>query len=171
MSISAFRIGHGFDVHPLVAGRRLVLGGVVVPHDKGLAGHSDADVLLHAVADAFLGAVAGGDIGQWFPDSQEQYRDADSRQLLEQIIHSPRHQAWHLVNLDCTIMAEQPRLAIHVPAIRHSIASLFAADPEQISVKATTCEKLGFVGREEGIAVSAVVLLSRTEYRGNNIRQ
>ncbi len=159
--MAELRIGHGFDVHALVKGRALKLGGVTIPHPKGLAGHSDADTLLHAVADAFLGAVGGGDIGVWFPDSDPGWRDADSRQLLQTIVEAESHRPWRLVNLDCTIAAERPRLAPHILEMRQTLAAIFSSTVEQVSVKATTCERLGFIGREEGIAAWAVLLLHR----------
>ncbi len=148
-------------MHRLVEDRPLVLGGIRIPFAKGLLGHSDADVLLHAVADACLGALALGDIGQWFPDTSPQYRGADSAILLETVLGSSKFAGWRLGNLDCTIMAQRPKLAGYIPAMRGRLAAIFQAEPDQISVKATTTEKLGFVGREEGIAASAVVLLTR----------
>ncbi len=159
MSATEFRIGNGYDVHPLKAGRKLLLGGVEIPHSAGLVGHSDADVLLHAVSDAVLGALAGGDIGQWFPEDQERYRNADSTVLLRKIITSRLFQGWRLGNLDCTVIAEKPRLAEHIPGMRENLARLFSAAVEQVSVKATTCEGLGFIGRGEGIAANASVIL------------
>jgi len=155
------RIGQGFDVHRLVAERRLLLGGVDIPHELGLLGHSDADVLLHAIIDALLGAVGAGDIGHWFPPDDPRWRDADSRELLRQVVASPQLADWQLVNLDATIVAQQPRLAPHLPAMRQSIAALLGNDPDTISIKATTTEQLGFAGRGEGIAAMAVVLLER----------
>jgi 2-C-methyl-D-erythritol 2,4-cyclodiphosphate synthase len=154
------RIGQGIDVHQAVAGRRLILGGVEIPWEKGLKGHSDADVLLHAVTDAVLGALALGDIGQWFPPDDEQFRDADSRKLLARVMRDPRVAPWELVNLDATVVAEAPKLAPHIPAMRQSIAAIFNVSPEQISIKATTTEQLGFTGRGEGIAAFAVVLMT-----------
>lgn len=153
------RIGSGFDVHRLVTGRALVLGGVTIPSPIGLLGHSDADVLLHAVTDAVLGALAAGDIGQLFPDTDEQFRGAASTELLCQVLHRTEARNWVLVNLDSTVIAERPRLQPHIPAMRHTLASLFDADVSRVSVKATTTEGLGFAGREEGIAAQAVVLL------------
>lgn len=155
------RIGQGFDIHRFAPDRKLFLGGVEIPADLGLLGHSDADVLLHAVADAVLGALALGDIGHWFPDTDNAYRGADSRELLKTILASPDLQGWRLVNLDATILAEKPRIARHVPAIRMSLAGLFQTVPERISVKATTMERIGGIGREEGMAALAVVLLER----------
>jgi 2-C-methyl-D-erythritol 2,4-cyclodiphosphate synthase len=155
------RIGSGFDVHALVAGRRLVLGGVTVPHERGLEGHSDADVLLHAVCDAMLGALAQGDIGMHFPDTDSRWKDADSRVLLRHVAALVREQGWSIGNLDATLVAQAPRLAPHVPAMRANLAADLAADIGAISVKATTTERLGFAGRGEGIAALATVLLVR----------
>jgi len=153
------RIGQGFDVHALVPGRPLVLGGVVIPHPTGLLGHSDADALLHAITDALLGAVALGDIGQWFPDTDAAHRDADSRVLLRKVAERVWGEGWRLVNLDCTVVAQQPKIAPYVPAMRRTIAGLLGADEQAVSVKGKTTEHLGFTGRHEGIAAFAVVLL------------
>lgn len=153
------RIGTGFDVHALVAGRPLVLGGVTVPFDRGLAGHSDADVLLHALADALLGALALGDIGHFFPDTDPRWRGADSRDLLRQVMTQVASQGWSVANVDTTIIAEAPRLAPHVPGMRANIAADLGCDVARVSVKAKTTERLGFTGRGEGIAAEAVVLL------------
>jgi 2-C-methyl-D-erythritol 2,4-cyclodiphosphate synthase len=154
-----FRIGTGFDVHQLVADRPLVLGGVTIPHEKGLLGHSDADVLLHALMDALLGALALGDIGQHFPDTDERYRGADSRALLRQVHLQLQAAGYGVQNVDCTVLAQRPRLRPHIAAMRENISRDLVIHPAQVSVKATTTEKLGFVGREEGIAAEAVVLL------------
>jgi 2-C-methyl-D-erythritol 2,4-cyclodiphosphate synthase len=156
------RVGNGFDVHALVAGRRLVLGGVDIPHEHGLAGHSDADVLLHAVCDAILGALALGDIGRHFPDTDAQWKDADSRVLLRQVAALASARGWGIGNLDVTVIAEAPKLAPHVPAMRANLAGDLACDTGAISVKATTTERLGFAGRGEGIAAWATVLLVRS---------
>lgn len=156
------RIGNGFDVHALVAGRRLVLGGVVIPHERGLAGHSDADVLLHAICDAILGALALGDIGQQFPDTDVRWKDADSRELLRHVADLAAGQGWQIGNLDATVIAQSPRLAPHVGAMRANIAADLACDLDAVSVKATTTEHLGFAGRGEGIAALATVLVLRT---------
>ncbi|MBN2643737.1 MAG: 2-C-methyl-D-erythritol 2,4-cyclodiphosphate synthase [Victivallales bacterium] len=156
-----FRIGQGYDVHELREGRELILCGMKIPHDKGLYGHSDADVALHAVADAVLGALALGDIGHWFPDTDAQYKNADSMLLLKHILASSSLCDWELNNLDLTIMAEKPRLAGHIMQMRRNLADAFNCNIEQVSVKATTTEKLGFCGREEGIAANAVLLLRR----------
>jgi 2-C-methyl-D-erythritol 2,4-cyclodiphosphate synthase len=156
------RIGNGFDVHALVAGRSLVLGGVAIPHARGLAGHSDADVLLHAVCDAILGALALGDIGLHFPDTDARWKDADSRVLLRQVAALASARGWRIGNLDVTVIAEAPKLAPHVPAMRANLAGDLACDVGAISVKATTTERLGFAGRGEGIAALATVLLARS---------
>jgi 2-C-methyl-D-erythritol 2,4-cyclodiphosphate synthase len=155
------RIGSGFDVHALVAGRRLVLGGVAVPHERGLDGHSDADVLLHAVCDAILGALALGDLGMHFPDTDPRWQGADSRVLLRHVASLAAAQRWRIGNLDTTLIAQSPKLAPHVPAMRANLAADLAADVATISVKATTTERLGFAGRGEGIAALATVLLIR----------
>ena len=153
------RIGTGFDVHALVAGRPLVLGGVTVPFERGLAGHSDADVLLHAIADALLGALALGDIGRHFPDTDPRYRDADSRVLLRHVAGLVANAGYAVGNVDATIVAQAPRLAPHVDAMRANIAGDLGCDVGRVSVKATTTEQLGFTGRSEGIAAMAVALL------------
>ncbi len=155
------RIGHGYDVHRLAEGRRLMLGGVEVPHDQGLVGHSDADVVLHAIADALLGGVALGDIGTHFADNDPAFQDADSAALLAEVLRLVAEAGYRPVNVDVTIMAEQPRLALHIPAMRNRIAAILQLDAQAVSVKATTTEGLGFVGREEGIATEAVALLAR----------
>jgi 2-C-methyl-D-erythritol 2,4-cyclodiphosphate synthase len=155
------RIGEGYDVHALVPGRRLVLGGVEIPHSLGLLGHSDADVLLHAVTDALLGAAGLGDIGQHFPDSDDRWKGADSAELLRQALRTVQRQGWAVGNVDCTVIAQAPRLAPHREAIRRRIAELLDVDPGQVNVKGKTTERLGFVGRGEGIAASAVCLLER----------
>lgn len=151
------RIGQGFDVHALAAGRKLVIGGVEIPHDRGLAGHSDADVLLHAICDALLGAAALGDLGRHFPDSDPKWRDADSRALLRAVraLLGGRR----IVNIDATIIAQAPRVAPHVPAMVANIAADLELAPAAVSVKATSTEGLGFVGRGEGIAAQAVALI------------
>jgi 2-C-methyl-D-erythritol 2,4-cyclodiphosphate synthase len=153
------RIGQGFDAHTLVAGRKLVIGGVVIPHKKGLAGHSDADVLIHAVCDALLGAAGLGDIGTHFPDTDPRFKNIDSRKLLYELRQLLRERRWHVVNVDATIIAQAPRMAPHIPAMRAHIAADLGVDPERVNIKAKTTEKLGFVGRGEGIAAEAVVLL------------
>ena len=153
------RIGHGYDAHRFAAGERLVLGGVIVPHDKGLAAHSDGDVALHALCDALIGAAGGGDIGKHFPDDDPSYENIDSRILLRRVVAALGDQGLSVGNADVTIVAEEPRLAAHVPQMRANIAADLAIDAARVNVKATTTEKMGFVGRGEGIAAHAVVLL------------
>jgi len=153
------RIGQGFDAHAFVAGRKLVIGGVEIPHHKGLEGHSDADVLLHAVCDALLGAAALGDIGQHYPDTDPSYRGADSRQILRATAKKVAEAGYRIVNVDATIIAQAPRMAPHVARMTGNIAADLGVKPAAISVKAKTTEGLGFVGRDEGIAVQAVVLI------------
>lgn len=153
------RIGHGYDVHKFGGEGPLTLGGIQVPYEQGLLAHSDGDVILHAVADALLGAVALGDIGQHFPDTDAQYAGADSGQLLQHVYKLVQEEGFELGNLDVTVVAQAPKLASHIPAMRERIASLLAAPVTHINVKATTTEKLGFVGRKEGIACHAVVLV------------
>ena len=155
------RVGHGYDVHRLVEGRKLILGGVEIPWEKGLLGHSDADVLLHALMDAMLGAAALGDIGQHFPDSDERYAGADSLQLLAEVSRLLTEAGYRLVNADCTILAQRPKLMPHIPQMRANIARALEADVDAISVKATTEEGLGFTGDGSGIAAHAVVLIER----------
>jgi len=155
----AFRVGHGYDVHALVPGRRLIVGGVQIPHPTGLAGHSDADVLLHAICDALLGAAALGDIGALFPDSDALYKDMDSAVFCRRVAAAVREAGYEIANLDATVIAQQPRLSPHIQAMRANIAAALGVDTGRISVKATTTEKLGFEGREEGIAAEAVALL------------
>ncbi|AUI36796.1 2-C-methyl-D-erythritol 2,4-cyclodiphosphate synthase [[Bacillus] caldolyticus] len=157
-----FRIGQGFDVHQLVEGRPLIIGGVTIPYEKGLLGHSDADVLLHAVADACLGAIGAGDIGRHFPDTDPRFKDADSAELLAHVWALARQEGYRLVNADCTIIAQKPKLAPYIEEMRAVIARLLEAERSQVNVKATTTEKLGFTGREEGIAAQAVVLLQKS---------
>jgi 2-C-methyl-D-erythritol 2,4-cyclodiphosphate synthase len=157
-----FRIGQGFDVHQLVEGRPLIIGGVHIPHEKGLLGHSDADVLLHAVADACLGAIGAGDIGRHFPDDDPRYKDADSTELLAHVWTLVRKEGYALVNADCTIIAQKPKMAPYIGEMKAVIARLLEAERTQVNVKATTTEKLGFTGRGEGIAAQAVVLLQKS---------
>jgi len=159
MSVATPRVGNGFDVHALVAGRRLVLGGVTVPFDRGLAGHSDADVVLHAICDAILGAIGAGDIGLHFPDSDAAYKDADSRVLLREVWRRAVAAGYALGNLDVTIVAQAPRIAPYVALMVANIAADLESTPAQVNVKATTTEGLGFTGRGEGIAAQATVLL------------
>ena len=153
------RIGNGFDVHQFSIERKLILGGVEIPSEAGLLGHSDADVLIHAVMDALLGALALGDIGKWFPDSNNEYKDADSIKLLETIITSSDFSGWEIVNIDTTIIAQTPKLSTYIESMRQNIADACRSSKQQISVKATTTERLGFCGRKEGIAAMASVLL------------
>jgi 2-C-methyl-D-erythritol 2,4-cyclodiphosphate synthase len=153
------RIGNGFDVHALVAGRPLILGGVTIPHDRGLAGYSDADVLLHAIADAILGALALGDIGKHFPDTDPRWAGADSRALLRLVFALAFDAGWEIGNVDATVIAQAPKISPHAAAMRANLASDLNCDETRISVKATTTEHLGFAGREEGIAALATVLL------------
>ncbi|ANB60371.1 2-C-methyl-D-erythritol 2,4-cyclodiphosphate synthase [Anoxybacteroides amylolyticum] len=156
-----FRIGQGFDVHQFVEGRPLIIGGIRIPYEKGLLGHSDADVLLHAVADACLGAIGAGDIGKHFPDTDSQYKNADSALLLQHVWGLVKKQGYELVNVDCTIIAQRPKMAPYIENIKEKIAQLLESDVSQVNVKATTTERLGFTGREEGIAAQAVVLLQK----------
>ncbi|MDP4553335.1 2-C-methyl-D-erythritol 2,4-cyclodiphosphate synthase [Alkalihalobacillus macyae] len=156
------RVGHGFDVHKLVENRPCIIGGVTIPFEKGLLGHSDADVLLHSIADACLGAVGEGDIGKHFPDTDEAFKDADSKKLLRHVFQIVKEKGYILGNVDCTIIAQLPKMAPHITAMREVIASLLEADLSQVNVKATTSEKLGFTGRGEGIAAEVVVLLQKT---------
>ncbi|MEI2405484.1 2-C-methyl-D-erythritol 2,4-cyclodiphosphate synthase [Niallia taxi] len=155
------RIGQGFDVHQLVEGRPLIIGGIEIPHEKGLLGHSDADVLLHTIADACLGAIGEGDIGKHFPDTDQAFKDFDSAILLKEVWSLVKSKGYELVNADCTIMAQQPKMAPHIKAMQSRVAELLETEPENVNVKATTTEKLGFTGRGEGIASLAVVLLQR----------
>lgn len=153
------RIGHGYDVHRLVEGRRLIVGGVDIPHTMGLLGHSDADVLLHAVSDALLGAAAMGDIGGMFPDTGERFKDADSLVLLKEIVARLNEAGYHIVNIDSTLLAQQPKMKPYIDLMRENIARVCSLEISDVSVKATTEERLGFTGREEGIAAHAVVLI------------
>jgi len=153
------RIGQGFDAHALVAGRKLVIGGVEIPHDKGLAGHSDADVLIHALCDALLGAAALGDIGAHFPDTDARYKGIDSRRLLREVAALLVRNRYRVVNVDATVIAQAPRMAPHIAAMRANLAADLGIAIEVVSVKAKTTEKLGFVGRSEGIAAEAVALI------------
>lgn len=158
---SGFRVGQGFDVHALVEGRELILGGVKIPHDRGLLGHSDADVLIHAICDALLGAAALGDIGRHFPDTDPQYRGADSRVLLREVAAKLGALGFKTVNIDATIIAQAPRMAPHIPQmVKHLAADLRLAE-DDVNIKATTTEQLGFTGRGEGIAAQAVCLLAK----------
>jgi 2-C-methyl-D-erythritol 2,4-cyclodiphosphate synthase len=153
------RIGIGYDVHALVAGRPLVIGGVTVPHARGLAGHSDADVLLHAICDALLGALAMGDLGTHFPDTDPRWKGADSRDLLRHVMSLVRARGYAVANLDATVIAQAPKLAPFIQSMRDNVAADVGCDTSCVSIKATTTEHLGFAGREEGIAAEAVVLV------------
>ncbi len=157
------RIGHGYDVHRLTEGRDLIIGGVKIPHTLGLLGHSDADVLLHAVADAMLGALALGDIGMHFPDTDPAYEGADSLMLLRHVTELVREQGYRLGNLDAIVIAQKPKLAPYIPQMRQNIADACGAELSAVSVKATTEERLGFTGQEEGISAHCVCLLCRAE--------
>ncbi|MFJ7935204.1 2-C-methyl-D-erythritol 2,4-cyclodiphosphate synthase [Sporosarcina sp. NPDC096371] len=156
------RIGQGFDVHEFEEGRPLIIGGITIPHERGLTGHSDADVLLHTITDAALGAIGEGDIGRHFPDTDAAFKDADSAVLLEKIWALVEDKGYKLGNIDCTIMAQRPKMAPHIETIRERVAQLLHADVTQVNIKATTTEKLGFVGREEGIASMATILLVKS---------
>lgn len=156
-----FRIGQGFDVHALVPGRKLVIGGVEIAHERGLLGHSDGDVLLHAICDALLGAAALGDIGRHFPDSEARYRGADSLDLLREVGERIKALEWTIGNVDATIIAQAPKMAPHIPAMVRAIAQALGVTPAQVSIKAKTTERLGFTGRGEGIAAEAVALIQR----------
>ena len=153
------RIGHGYDVHKLVGGRKLIIGGVDIPHKLGLLGHSDADVLLHAIADALLGAAALGDIGGMFPDTDERWKGADSLKLLEAVADRVKGEGYEIENIDSTLIAQAPKMKPHIDLMRANIAGACGIDISQVSVKATTEEHLGFTGREEGISAHAVVLI------------
>ena len=158
-----FRIGFGYDVHAFSEGRKLILGGVEIPYEKGLLGHSDADILLHAICDAILGALALGDIGSHFPDTDENYKNADSRILLEKSYSLIKEKEYKIGNVDCTVVIEKPKLAPYINDMREVISGLFQCSIDQVSVKATTSEQLGFVGNEEGVKAYAVALLLKEE--------
>jgi len=158
-----YRIGYGFDVHQLVPDRRLVLGGVEIPFEKGLKGHSDADVLLHAVSDALLGAMAMGDIGRHFPDTDPEYKDADSRDLLRVCLKLLRQRSYKVGNVDATIVAQKPKLSSYIDRMRENMAEDLHLGMDEVSVKATTSEQLGYTGRGEGMSASAVVLIYQGE--------
>ncbi|MEK3936998.1 2-C-methyl-D-erythritol 2,4-cyclodiphosphate synthase [Sporosarcina sp. FSL W7-1349] len=156
------RIGQGFDVHKFAEGRPLIIGGIAIPHEKGLTGHSDADVLLHTITDAALGAIGEGDIGRHFPDTDAAYKDADSAVLLMEIWELVKEKGYRLGNIDCTIIAQKPKMSPYIEQIRTRVAELLEADVSQVNVKATTTEQLGFTGREEGIASMATILLVKS---------
>src|SRR5690625_861982 len=157
------RIGHGFDVHAFAGDRPLIIGGLNIPHDRGLAGHSDADVLLHTVADAILGALALGDIGKFFPDTDEKYKDMDSTILLAKVVQKMHDENYEIGNIDAVIMAQAPKFRSYIDDMRESVASILKTSISNVNIKATTTEKLGFVGRKEGITSEAVVLLTKME--------
>lgn len=157
-----FRVGQGFDVHALVPGRPLKIGGVTIPHTHGLLGHSDADVLLHAITDAVLGAAGQGDIGRLFPDTDARYKDADSVHLLRVAAAQVKAAGWHIENIDCTVIAQRPKIAPYVAAMQSVIAAALAIPVEAVNIKGKTTEQLGFTGRGEGIAAQAVALLTST---------
>ncbi|PEJ47398.1 MULTISPECIES: 2-C-methyl-D-erythritol 2,4-cyclodiphosphate synthase [unclassified Bacillus (in: firmicutes)] len=156
-----FRIGQGFDVHAFAENRPLIIGGIEIPYELGLLGHSDADVLLHTISDALLGAVGEGDIGKHFPDTDPDFKDADSAKLLQHVFQIVKEKGYELVNADCTIIAQAPKMAPYIQVMRERIAELLETTADRINVKATTTEKLGFTGRKEGIASQAVVLLQK----------
>ena len=157
-----FRIGFGYDSHRLVTDRKLVIGGVHIPSDKGSLGHSDGDALIHAICDALLGSLALGDIGTHFPDNSDEFKDIDSRILLERTIELVREPGWEIANIDSTVCLEQPKLKPHIPMMVKTLAGLMGIDENQLSIKATTNEKMGFVGREEGIAAYAAALVMKS---------
>lgn len=159
--MSDIRIGHGFDVHALVENRKLIVGGVEIPHERGLAGHSDADVLLHAICDALLGAAGLGDIGRHFPDTSAEFKDIDSRILLRRVAEQLKQRGWQTANVDATIIAQAPKMAPHIARMTAYIASDLGVGIDRVNLKATTTEKLGFAGRGEGIAAEAVSLIMR----------
>jgi len=155
------RVGIGYDVHQLVEGRPCIIGGVTIPYERGLLGHSDADVLLHAISDAILGALGQGDIGKHFPDTDQAFKDADSLVLLQQVWQIARTMGYELGNIDAVIIAEKPKMAPYIPQMVEKLATALDTDKSNVNVKATTTEKLGFVGREEGIAAQAIVCLNK----------
>ncbi|MDD9150496.1 MULTISPECIES: 2-C-methyl-D-erythritol 2,4-cyclodiphosphate synthase [unclassified Sporolactobacillus] len=157
------RIGHGFDVHRFAENRKLIVGGVVIPYGLGLAGHSDADVLLHAISDALLGAVCEGDIGGHFPDTDEAYKNADSKVLLAEVMSVVRNKGYDVGNIDSVVIAQKPKFAPYIQEMRRTIAGVLHTDRDRVNIKATTTEKMGFTGRGEGIAAEAVCLLEKIE--------
>jgi len=159
-----FRIGHGYDVHRFGEGESIVLGGVKIVHHSGFVAHSDGDVLIHALCDAMLGAIAAGDIGQHFPDNDERFKNIDSRLLLDEVNHMVRQQSYNIANIDVTIIAQQPRMSPHITSMREKLSDVLHIEKSQINIKATTTENLGFTGREEGIAVHAVVMLYKNMF-------
>lgn len=161
MSSFPFRIGHGIDFHVLQEGRDLYLGGVKIPHYKGALGHSDADVLLHAICDALLGAIGAGDIGVHFPNTDAQYKDIDSKILLKKVYKLLQKDAWEVVNIDATLLLEMPKIKPYINQMQHTISQILEIAENAVSIKATTTEKLGFIGREEGLEAHAVVLIKK----------
>lgn len=159
--MNKIRIGYGYDVHRFEAGRKLMLGGIEIPFEKGLGGHSDADVLLHAITDALLGALGLGDIGSHFPDDDPKFKNADSSELLRHCYEMVSEKGYSIGNLDATVITERPKLNPYIKSMRHRISEILDSAPEDISVKATTSEKMGFVGREEGMIAQCVILLIR----------
>lgn len=157
-----FRVGHGVDVHRLVTGRPLIIGGITIPFDRGLEGHSDADVLLHAIADAILGAIGERDIGKWFPNTEEKWRGVSSLLLLAEVWRLAKERGWSIGNVDATVVAEAPKLAPYIGQMKQAISNVLAVSTDQIGIKATTSEGMGFQGRAEGISADAVVLLYDT---------
>lgn len=155
------RIGQGFDVHQLVEGRPCIIGGVEIPYERGLLGHSDADVLLHVITDALLGAIGEGDLGKHFPDTDQAFKDADSKELLKNAWNLAKKKGYKLGNVDATIIAQKPKMAPYIEPMRAVVAGLFEAEVDQVNIKATTTEKLGFTGRGEGIAAQAVILVEK----------
>lgn len=153
------RIGNGYDVHGLVEGRKLIIGGIEIEHSKGLLGHSDADVLIHAIMDSIVGALCLGDIGKLFPDTDPKYKDVSSMLLLENVYTHVKNMGYEIINIDAVIMAQRPKMSPHIDSMRSNLSKLLKLDIDRISIKATTTEKLGFVGREEGIASSASILM------------
>lgn len=156
-----YRVGQGFDVHKLVEGRKCIIGGVDIPHEKGLLGHSDADVLLHAISDALLGAIGAGDIGMHFPDTDERWKGADSMRLLERVGEIVRDAGYEIGNVQGTVICERPKIRPHAEAIRANIARMLRIEVDQVGIQGTTSEKLGFTGRGEGVAAQAVALVGR----------
>ncbi len=161
--IRDLRVGHGYDVHRLVEGRALILGGVTIPHETGLLGHSDADVLLHAIMDSLLGALALGDIGKFFPDNDPAYEGADSAKLTREVAARIREEGWEIGNIDATVIAQAPKLAPHIQAMRESTAEALSVEVSRVGIKATTEEKMGFTGEKRGISAHAVCLLMRRD--------
>lgn len=161
-SLTKIRIGNGIDIHPFDKSKKLFIGGVEIPSEFGLKGHSDADVLLHAITDAVLGALSWGDIGQWFPPNDDKYKDIDSKILFLEVWQKAKKEGWFLINCDCSLLAEFPKFKDHMSRIKKQISTLFDAEEDQVGIKATTAEKLGFVGRGEGILAMVTVLLQKT---------